>query len=119
MSAVSEIIDNAKMPETTQDICLRSDLVSEWEQLSLQRDLEEQEQESRKLGGKPSESETTARMRELEEQMRAATITVRLRALQRGPWMQLVQAHPPREGNDGDRRLGVNGSTFLDAMIEQ
>jgi hypothetical protein len=47
---------------------------------------------------------------------RAVMATVR--ALGRRAYRHLRAAHPPREGNDGDRDLGFNEDTFLDALLE-
>lgn len=116
MSDINELIANAQRPEDTDEVCLRSDLVAEWERLNGQLQQQRAEANEKLAGGKDDDT-LAARMRELEEHMREATVQVRLRALDRKAWMNLVQAHPAREGNTADRRLGVNGETFLDAVI--
>lgn len=44
-------------------------------------------------------------------------IKVVMRALGRKTWRDLVNGHPPREGNEGDKVIGVNDETFGDALV--
>lgn len=44
-------------------------------------------------------------------------VTIVLRALGRKTFRQLVDAHPPREGNTDDKAAGVNEDTFVEALV--
>lgn len=44
-------------------------------------------------------------------------VMVTLTALGRRQWRSLVAAHPPRDGNEGDKALGANEDTFGDALV--
>jgi hypothetical protein len=110
------LLASAKLPETTVPLCLRGDLQAEHE--TLERQLTDlRARNSRKLAGGSDETGLAQRLTALEEQMESSTITLRLRALQRRPWRELVESHPPRKGDEGDKVLGINQSTFLDALI--
>lgn len=47
----------------------------------------------------------------------ATALNVTLKALGRKAWRALVAQHPPRDGNDEDKAVGVNEETFKDALI--
>lgn len=116
LSELDSLLASAKQPETTVTLCLRADLQAEWEQLD--RELTDlRARASRKLAGSNDEVELARQVQAVEEEMAASTITVTLRALTRRPWMQLVQSHPPRKDNEGDKQLGINQDTFFDALI--
>lgn len=63
-----------------------------------------------------SVTEAARAVRELEEQMRAHTIEFTLEARTRKQWVEFEDTHPPREGNDTDRRLDIDVSS-LDKVI--
>lgn len=120
MTNLKEILAGAHLPERTVPLCLRGDLVAEFEE--LERKLED-------TGRRPADSlagdgsgDIIDRMEALQDQMRASTVTFRLRALPKPKWRALLAAHPPRRGDDGeplaeDVTIGVNRETFFDAII--
>lgn len=112
------LLASAKLPEATVDVCLRGDLVAEWEVAEKQLQELQQAEAKRTLAGSPEESAAVARVRELEEQMRSSTITVTLRALRRPDWARLIADHPPRDGNKGDQAMQVNQSTLFEALVK-
>ena len=57
--------------------------------------------------------EHDALVKEAEE----TAVHVVLRALRRSEWRELVAAHPPRDGHDGDKSVGVNEDAFKDALV--
>lgn len=63
-------------------------------------------------------SELAAKVTELEAQMEQSVLLFRLRAVPRKQWQEAVSANPPRDDNDGDQSMGVNVSTFFDALLE-
>jgi len=70
-----------------------------------------------RFGGDGS-GELQARIRDLEEQMRAGTYDFRLRALGRTVWHAFVAEHVPRPDNEQDAAIGVNTETFFEALIK-
>lgn len=57
--------------------------------------------------------EHDALVREAEE----SAVHVRVQALPRKVWTQLVSEHPPRDGNRDDTLDGVNTDTFPEALV--
>lgn len=118
MTDIKSLLKQAKRRETTEDVCLRGDLVGEQEQ--LQRQLA-QLPKSDKLGGDPERQRITAELERLLAEMRDATVTFTLRALPDADFQRLVDEHPPRrdgdEPNRGDAQAGYNRATFSRALI--
>lgn len=50
-----------------------------------------------------------------EAEKRGVTIT--MRAVGRKKWRELVEAHPPQEGDEEDRKAGVNLDAFAEALV--
>lgn len=117
LAELDALLDSAQLPEATEDICLRGDLVAEWEATEKQL-REAKATTTHTLAGSSEVRDLSRRVRELEEQMRGSTITVKLRAHPRPDWAKLVAAHPPREGNKGDKVMQVNQETFYDALVK-
>jgi hypothetical protein len=117
---IAAILAGAKLPEDTVDLCLRADLVAEHERLDSELEAL-LDQPAKKLGGDPRRAELAVQIVALEEQMRESTITVRLRAMPKRRWRQMVMEHPPRLDEDGNRIpvdfRGVNSDTFYDPLI--
>lgn len=110
------LLSSAKLPESTVPLCLRGDLQAEWE--TLERKLAEAKQRGdRRLTGSAEETKLARQLRDLEAQMQDSTITLRLRALPRREFMKLVEKHPPRKDNQADRMVGIDQSSFYDALI--
>lgn len=110
----------AHLPERTVPVCLRGDLAAEHEELERRLD-EANRRPAESLAGNGA-GELADRLEELEAEMRAATVTFRLRALPKPVWRALLAAHPPRQDDDGnpiaeDTAIGINMETFWDAMI--
>lgn len=103
-------------------VCLRGDLVAEWE--AADRELTQARTEQR--GGDSKESagigELVEKVRALEAQMNEHADEWVLRAMPRHKFRALVAAHPPRIGEDGepverDRILGLNREAFFPELI--
>lgn len=111
----------ARLPERTVPICLRGDLIAELENLERRLD-EAQQRPVDSLEGNGS-GDLVDRIEALQDEMRASTITFRLRALPKPRWRALLAAHPPRrdaatdEPVAEDAQIGLNLETFFDAMI--
>ncbi len=102
MTDVNDILANAQRPELPVDVYLGPpDLPGE--RLGLDREKRT--------------AKNQAALDEVARQMRATTLTTRVRALPHREWADLVVAHPPRDGVDDDRRKGVNNATFWAAAV--
>lgn len=123
MADFNALLDEAELPERTVNVCLRGKLRGDWEKLDEQ--YKEARQRDRQSLSDDGGRAITDEMRDLEEQMRASTVAVRLRALPddeegtpgRVRFNKLIAAHPPRQGNRRDANLGVNLDTFFDALV--
>jgi hypothetical protein len=106
--------------ERSVPICLRGDLVAEWEEAdrALKR-LQDQPDDSLEGAGTQPLVE---RIEALQAQMSEHTDNFRVRALGGPKFRALRNAHPPRRGEDGnpleeDAALGVNRETFYPALL--
>jgi hypothetical protein len=121
MSAVSDLLAQAKLPELVVPVCIRGDLAAEHEQLdeqltTLRRDLDADDLRV----GDPRSAELTAlaeRIQHLEAEMKAATVPFRFRAQNRSKKAAVLLANPPREGDAQDKAFGANRDTYYAAMI--
>ena len=122
MTDFKTLLAAAKLPERTVPICLRGDLVAEFE------DLERQLNEALRVPSNSAEGDGSGpiaeRMEELREEMRQHTYQFRLRAMKRPRWHAFCAEHPPRKGDDGeilpiDRVRLVNIETFFPALVRE
>lgn len=112
----------AKRAESTYDVCMRGDLNADWQAAdrALRRAIDERRSsDSKEDAGLDALVE---RVRALEAQMLEHTETWRLQAMPKYKFRALVDAHPPRRGEDDepidvDRSLGLNRDTFFPALI--
>lgn len=107
------LIADARPPARTVELCLRGDLVAALEQTT--RDLALADEH----GDKPAAAALTEQAASLRRDMAAAVITVRFDAIPRREWLGLLAEHPPRDGNDLDRRLGFNTDTLYEAIVRR
>ncbi len=119
MTDIKSILAEARLPERTVPICLRGDLVAEYEELD--RQLEEANRRAADSLAGNGAGELLDRIEALQEEMRAATVTFRVRALPKPAWRALLAAQPPRHDDDDkpnqeDAAIGVNMETFWDAI---
>lgn len=120
MTDIKSMLAEARLPERTVPICLRGDLVAEHEE--LERQLEQANQRaSDSLAGNGA-GDLVDRIEALQEEMRAATVTFRVRALPKPVWRALLAEHPPRHDDDDkpnpeDATVGLNMETFWDALV--
>ena len=113
---LDNLLNSARLPESTVTVCLRGDLQAEWDRLNAKL-AELRTAPGRKLSDNAETTTIAARIREIEGQMKEATIELTLRALPRRDWLRLLRDHPPRKGDDGDKAMGLNTETFFDALI--
>ena len=114
------VIRAGHLPERTVSICLALDLVEEYEELERALGAAQGEEASPFVAGPAAEIQQ--QMDDLREQMQAATVAIRLRALARPRFNSLKREHPPRKDEDGapmaeDRLLRINTETFFEPLL--
>ncbi len=57
------------------------------------------------------------KINDLEEEMKASTVSFLVRGMKRGDWNELVAAHAPREGNALDKSYGFNVEALMTVAI--
>lgn len=116
---LSDVLSSVALPERTCELCLRGDLQAQVE--DAERELQAVQRTDvaglgESLGGSPALS-IAQRIEDLREQMRGAMTVFRLRGLPRSRFRELVDAHPPREGEKTDEAWGWNTATFYEPLI--
>lgn len=118
MATIDDLIAQARLPERTVPICVRGDLVAELEELDRQYAAAPEAGNDVRLTSGAERRRIAERAAAVKEQMAAATIVFRLRAMDRNDWDDLLKAHPPREGDAEDKENGYDTSTFPNALIK-
>lgn len=118
---IASLLAQARRPERTIELCLRGDLVAEYEDLLRRRDEEADKPDTDSLDGGPLPT-IAAQLQTLRETMRDSSMVFRMRALPRKRFRELVDRHPPRKGEDGapvdvDAAFGVSLATLPDPLI--
>lgn len=115
MTDVRALIASARRRESNFRLCLSGDLVAEHQALEAELDA------LMKQGGwtaaaDDDENPTVViaeKIRDVEARMAEHTVDLRLRALKRVEWEELLEAHPAREGRDEPWNL----SALLPALL--
>lgn len=121
MSDIKALLREARLPEKIVEICLRGDLVAEYEAVEAEHDRAVENRGDSLAGG--NIAELKHRMNELREQMTAGNVAFRLRAMPRPKWRALCDAHQPRKDEESgevdarDRVLGVNVESFFEPLV--
>lgn len=113
----TDLLKGAKLPEVSHEICLRADLVADFELLEAKLEQARKRPRADSLAAGSEVRELAARIEALQQEMQQGTQVFRLRALPKARWRALVAAYPPREGVDTDAQIGVNRDEFLPAML--
>lgn len=103
-----------KRPETTVEVCTDLSLKARHEQ--AERALVEARRTQKTMASADVRA-LAEQVRELEQEMAAATVVFTLQAYPHKKWAELEEAHPPRAGVSEDEALSVNTSTFFDAVM--
>lgn len=112
---VDALLDEAAMPERSVELCLRGDLYAAWQAKDAELTNEIMHAES--LGEPDHITALRGEVKALEEQMRAATLTVLLRAVPKETFDQLLLANPPRDENQQDQIAGFNRDALNNDLI--
>jgi len=113
VSTFDDIIASAKPREASVTICVAGDLAGQHEALNEQL-IVAQRQQVTSIEGNPEAVALAQQIRDLEQQMQAATHTFTFRALSARDWSDLVAEHPAREG----RSESFNVDTMPLAVIK-
>lgn len=114
------LLANARLPEGTIELCMRPDLLADFE--ALDRQLVELADKPNPKMGDDGRAALRKEIEALEAEMRANTYPFRLRALPTPAFRALMAAHPPRRDAEGkifdprDATLRLNSETFFDAL---
>jgi hypothetical protein len=113
------LLAGAKLPERTIEICLRADLVADFEELD--RQLTALVEKPNPKMGDDGRFALRMQLEGLEAEMKAATYPFRLRALPKPKFRAMIAEHPPRRDQNGDvderdLALRLNIDTFFDAI---
>lgn len=119
MPDIDALLDQARKPERTVRVCLRGDLVADIEE--KERQIAESMTSDRVAGPRAALGDEIDALR---EQMEAASVTLRLRALNRRAWADLEAKHPPRKDDAGelhrlDAVVGFNNDALFAEAIPQ
>lgn len=110
-STVDDFLDGYHLPVEEVAICGRPDLIAEHAKAEAEI-LGHRANGS--LGGPPAE--LVDRLADLEAEIEASVMVVKLKALPHGPWADLLAAHPPTSSQKADG-FGVNPDTFEVAAL--
>lgn len=112
-------IKPTRRKERTQ-LCLRPDLVHEWQVLDEQLSESTQAVGAR-LGSGVSETqkELAERVLALEAEIEAASLWFHAEAMEKPEFEALKAQHPPRENDQADWFVGYNRDAVLDQMVRR
>lgn len=116
---------NPRLSERGARICLRPDLLTDWE--TLTEELGEASAEAdrahrsstTKLGAKSSSAlrDLAEKVQAVEEQIAASEVRFVFRAMAKDRWQELCDQHPPRPTDQVDQYVGYNRVAVADAAV--
>jgi len=123
MPSVDEILNGAKFPTTTVDICMRQDLNTRREELLAYMTEGEKTKKDDKRFGQPDIPELVqaqAELDQLEEEMIQHTLTIHMTGISSAEYNSLQrQSGKPRDGNRIDLSVGFNLQNFYAMLIKR
>lgn len=113
-----------RLREEATYVCLRPDLIDEWEdaEQALREAMQPQEGRPGRLGegGKSADTQALAeKVQSLEAEIEASQMRVAMRAMPKDAWIALCEEFPPREGNQFDSMQGYNRDAVVDAAVRE
>lgn len=112
-------LTSAKLPERTVEICLRGDLVADFEDKDRQlAALLDQPADGRLVGNAPARK-LMKEMDELKAEMVGSIEVFRLRAMKKGRWAALLADHPPLDDDEHQKALGYNPVAFFEDAVRR
>lgn len=117
MTDFDALIKGAKLPEDEVPLCLRGDLVREYE--ALERDLQEAQDgdDANSIVAGGSAISIAEKMEALRAEMLKHTHPFAFRALDGPTYRDLLGEHRPRKDDEDDAIMGANLQTFPKALI--
>lgn len=115
---VDALLDAATLPERTVDLCLRGDLHAEYQDVEAQFYAAQMSAEASLGGEAPEVTALRDELNAITEKMRAATLTLRFRAVSKERFDLIIVAHPPRDDNKDDQAAGFDQDGVNEAMIK-
>lgn len=116
---IDELLSSARLAEETVPICLRPDLLDDYNAAVTALDAAEKAHATDGSLDGSDKAAAAALVDELRDQMLDASVRFTVRALPRRRWTALLGEHPPREGDEMDARTGFNRDTFYDALVRE
>lgn len=114
---VKDLIRGAKLRLETAAVCIRPDLVNEYE--TIQARIVQAKEGVDSLAGAPELPELTGRLEELRAEIEESTIEFKIRGLPSKQYTQLAAKYPPRQGNRADVLAGgVNVDEIVEELIK-
>lgn len=111
MQDIKALIATAKRPARTIELCLRGDIVADIETATRALAIAQEFKDEAEL-------DRLARLiMALKEEMADSIVQVRLTAMPRDKWLEMLAMHPGRVGNEMDEGLGFNPESMYPDMI--
>jgi hypothetical protein len=121
------VVKDTTPAERVVRLCVRGDLFAEHQRLNEQLDsMRERDMGQRRTGrlnqqeeGPPkAHVDLAKKIVKLEDEMEKHSVDFVFRRIPGDLWDQLMAAHPPREDNAGDGRMGINSKTFAAPAVQ-
>lgn len=119
---LDQLLASAKLPERAITVCLRGDLVAEFQRLEDQLEQhDEQKVKDRRLAGSKKGREIAEAMETVRAQMREHSLPLTLRAFPGHEWRALKDKHPmaddPDQRTPEDTIVRANAKTLFNAAV--
>lgn len=114
---VAALIAGIKPPERAVPMCMRGDLQADYEVLEAELAAALVLASGDRMGDSPEVADCKARMEVLAGEIKAATLTFRLRGLAQPEHLAIEAAHPAREGNERDKERGFDVEAVEKAIV--
>lgn len=117
MANIGDILASAKLPERTVEVCMRGDLLAEWQDLEKQlakTQAAEHGTDSLARGG--DARKIAERMQQLRDEMRKHEVTFRFRALPSREYSDMQAKHRPTQ-KQREQGYDLNWNTWPVALV--
>jgi len=115
VSSIEDILARARPVERVVPVCLRGDLLAEWDSLEHQLATVGESGDEGSLGTLSPSKRIALRMAELREEMASETVDFRLRGMSPQALSDLQAEHPARQGREA--KEAWNPETFSVALV--
>lgn len=117
--SIDQLLDEAQLPRRAVSVCLRGDLIAEFQRLQDQLDQHnEQKAKDKRLAGSKAGAGIAEKMEKLRDQMRASSIELTVEAFPGTEWRALKGDHPmPDEPSPHDMVVRANAQTLFNDAV--